>query len=135
MIDLGKTGKIMNEDLKKVFRNSGITTIIIFVYGLIIRQSSVYIASTLGAILSLLNLYLIYKDAEFLVYTKDGNPKKRVLSYSKRMVLNGLFLFFMVKVDFKWFVSGILGLLVVKLNILLIMLKAQLNNIFEKLKI
>ena len=64
-------GDIVNQELKTVFKNSGITILIIFVYGLIIRQNSVYIASTVGAILSIWNLYSMYKDAVVLVYKKN----------------------------------------------------------------
>ena len=38
-------------------------------------------------------------------------------------------------VNLQWLIAGALGLLVVKLNILLIMFSHQLNNIIKKLKI
>ena len=125
----------MNEDLKKVFKNTVITIVVIFIYGIIIGQKSVYIASTLGAILSLWNLYSIFKDAETLVYLKEASTKRKMISYTKRMFITGVFLFLMIKVDFKWFVSGTLGLLTVRFNIFLIMLKTQIDNIAKKLKI
>lgn len=125
----------MNQELKTVFKNSGITILIIFAYGLIIRQNSVYIASTLGAILSIWNLYSMYKDAEVLVYKKNASIKQGMASYSKRYLINGLFLGIMMYVNLQWLIAGALGLLVVKLNILLIMFSHQLNNIIKKLKI
>ena len=56
-------------------------------------------------------------------------------SYSKRYLINGLFLGVMMHINLQWLIAGALGLLVVKLNILLIMFSHQLNNIIKKLKI
>lgn len=125
----------MNKELKTVFKNSFITNLIIFVYGLVIGQKAVYIASTLGAILSIWNLYSMYKDAEVLVYKKNASIKQGVASYSKRYIVNGIFLGIMMYVNLQWLIAGALGLLVVKLNILFIMFGHQLNNIIKKLKI
>ncbi len=125
----------MNQELKTVFKNSGITILIVFAYGLIIRQKSVYIASTVGAILSIWNLYSIYKDSEVLIYKKNASMKQGILSYSKRYLINGFFLAIMMYVDFQWLIAGALGLLVVKLNVLFMMFSHQLNNIIKKLKI
>lgn len=130
----------MNKELKTVFRNSAITTIILFIYGLLIWQNSIFIGTTLGGILSIWNLYSIYKDAEVLIYKKNASIKQGVVSYSKRYLINGIFLFLMIYIDGKsnfkmqWFVSGIFGLLIVKFNILLIMFGHQFNNIIKKFK-
>lgn len=124
----------MNKELKTVFKNSFITILIIFVYGLFIGQKAVFIASTLGAILSIWNLYSMYKDAEVLMYKKNASIRQGVASYSKRYAINGLFLGLMMYFDLQWLIAGALGLLVVKLNILLIMFSHQLNNIVKKLK-
>lgn len=125
----------MNKELKLVFRNSGISSLIVFVYGIILGQKAVFIASTLGAILSIWNLYSIYKDSQVLIYKKNPSMKQGILSYSKRYLINGLFLALMMYIDLQWLIAGALGLLVVKLNILLIMFSHQLNNIIKKLKI
>jgi len=126
---------VMEKDLKLIFRNSGITTIIIFIYGLVIGEKSIYIASSLGAILSIWNLYSIYKGVEIMIYLRDSSKTRKMFGYMKRYVISGIFLVLMMKVDIKWFASGILGLLVVKFNILLSMLKEQFNNIAKKLKL
>jgi len=125
----------MNKELKLVFKNSFITTIVIFIYGLLIRQNSVYIGSFAGAFLSIVNLYWIYKDSEVVIYSKNSSTKQGLLSYGKRYILNGIFLALMMYIDLQWLIAGALGLLVVKLNILLIMFMHQLNNIVKKLKI
>lgn len=125
----------MNKELKLIFKNSFITNLIILIYGLIIGQKSVYIASTLGAILSMGNLYWIYKDSQVLVYRKSSSMKQSITSYGKRYIVNGLFLGLMMYINLQWLIAGALGLLVVKLNILLMMFMHQLNNIVKKLKI
>lgn len=124
----------MNQELKLVFRNSLITILIILIYGLIIGQKSIYIAFTLGAMVSLLNLYWIFKDAQVLAHVGERAVGKRKAAFIKRFLLSGVFLFLMIKVDFQWFVSGSIGLLVVKFNIFLLMLSLQYNNIKKKSK-
>jgi len=124
----------MDKELKVVFRNSLITALIMFIYGLVIGQKSIYIAFTLGAMVSLLNLYLIFKDAEILVHVGENALRKKKSGFMKRLLLNGFFLFLMIKVDFQWFISGSIGLLVVKFNVFLLMLNLQYNNIKKKLK-
>lgn len=124
----------MNRELKLVFRNSLITLLIIFIYGLIIWNKAVFIGASLGAVISIFNLYLIFKDAEVLIHVGENLLKKRKISYMKRFFISGLFLYLMIKVDFQWFVSGALGLFVVKLNIILLTLSMQFNNILNKSK-
>jgi hypothetical protein len=88
----------------------------------------------LGACLSIVSLYLLYKDAEYIVYTKVNPMKKTLLGYGKRYLLFGTFLGIMIYIDFQWFLAGALGLLVVKFNILLKMFSIHLKNIGSKLK-
>jgi len=125
----------MNQELKLVFRNSIITAIIMFIYGIIVGQKSVYIAFTLGAMASLLNLYWIFKDAEVLAHAGGRAVGKRKSSFFKRFFLNGVFLYLMIRVDLQWFVASSIGLLVVKFNIFLLMLNLQFNNIRKKTKL
>lgn len=124
----------MDKDLKSLFKNIFITIFIVFIYGLIIWEKAIFIGMTLGGIISVLALFLLYKDAEFIVYSKQKPMKKTIIGYSKRYLLYGFFLFLMVYIDFQWFVAGALGLLIVKFNILLRMFSIHLKNIKSNIK-
>ena len=78
----------MNQELKTVFKNSGITILIIFAYVLIIRQKSVYIASTLGAILSIWNLYSMYKDIIAVCISSQQKIKDYLFNQDKNNILS-----------------------------------------------
>ncbi len=124
----------MNNDLKSLFKNIFITILVVFIYGLIIWEKAIFIGMVLGGLISALALYLLYKDAEFVVYSREKPMQKTIIGYSKRYILYGVFLFLMVYIDFQWFVAGALGLLIVKFNILLRMFSIHLKNIKSNIK-
>lgn len=124
----------MDNELKKLFKNPWKTTIAIIIYGLILQEKAIYIAMTLGSLISIISLYMVYKDAEYILYKKNTPMKDTIIGYSKRYLMYGFFLWLMIYVDFSWFAGGILGLLVVKFNILLKMLSIHLKYIKAKLK-
>ncbi len=124
----------MNKDLKSLFKNIFITILIVFFYGLLIWEKSIFVGMVLGGLISALTLFLLYKDAEFIVYSKDKPMKRTIVGYSKRYLIYGFFLFIMIYIDFQWFVAGALGLLIVKFNILLRMFSIHLKNIKSNIK-
>lgn len=124
----------MDRELEKLFKNTAKTTVVILIYGILVREKAIYIAMTVGSLISMLSLYFLYRDAEFIMSTQNSPMKNTLLGYGKRYLLYGIFLWLMIYVDFKWFVGGMLGLLTVKFNILLKMVSIHLKYIKEKLK-
>ena len=109
----------MDKDLKLIIKKSFITSILILLYGLIVREKSVYIAMFLGSLVSIFAFYLIIKDTEYIVHSGRGSYQTAIIGYIKRYALYGIFLFVMIKIDISYFALGILGLLNTKFNILL----------------
>jgi hypothetical protein len=109
----------VDKDLKLIIKKSFITSFLILLYGLIVRQKTVYIAMCLGSLVSICAFYLIIKDTEYIVHSGRGSYKTAIIGYIKRYALYGIFLFIMIKIDISFFALAILGLLNTKFNILL----------------
>jgi hypothetical protein len=109
---------IFVEDLKLLIRRSIKTSIIILIYGLIIREEVVYIGAFLGSLISILSLYMIKWDVETVL--NSGNPVSiSIGGYLKRYLVYGLFLAALMYFGHNLFFGGVLGLLNVKFNLLL----------------
>lgn len=114
------------EELKRIFKNSLRTSIVILIYGLLTRNSVMYIGFFMGSLVSVLGLYMMTVDAKKIIYSKNG---KRIatLGYLKRYILYGLFLLIMVKLSgLPMMLGSTIGLLNVRLNICYIVVS---NNI------
>lgn len=109
----------MDKELKLIIKKSLITSLIILLYGLIVREKAVYVAMFSGSLVSIAAFYLIIKDTEYIVHSGRGSYKTAVIGYIKRYALYGIFLFIMIKIDISFFALSILGLLNTKFNILL----------------
>lgn len=124
----------MDKELKKLFINMSKTSIVIFVYGLIVRESAIYVAMFLASLISMLSLYMIYRNAHYIISKQNNPAKDTFISYTKRYLIYIVFLWLMVQVDLSWLIAGLLGLLSLKFNIFLKMLSIHLKNIKDKLK-
>jgi len=122
----------MENNLKRLIKNSTITAVAILVYGVVISSKPIY-AMVIGALISIGTLFMLIRDAEASIYT--GNAYKITgLGYAKRYLIYGLFLFILIKYFGKpYFVVGALGLLNVKFNILIIALMGYVEKFKRKL--
>ena len=114
------------EEVKKIIKNSTITSLVILIYGVLIRSREVYIGMFGGSLVSILCFYMIYIDVKTSII-KGENFKSGVLGYLKRyaiylLVLAGASHFF----DLAMMLGTAIGLLNVKFNILLVVLYKNL---------
>lgn len=114
------------EEVKKIIKNSTITSLVILIYGVLIRSREVYIGMSGGSLVSILCFYMIYIDVKTSII-KGANFKSGVLGYLKRYaiylsVLAGASYFF----DLAMMLGTAIGLLNVKFNILLVVLYKNL---------
>jgi hypothetical protein len=115
----------MNE-LKVIIRRGIITSAIILIYGLLSRNEYIYLGMFIGAVLSVIGFYMICLDAKASL-ASNSPFKVGVIGYLKRYVLYGIFLAIAAKFyGFPMLVSGVIGLLNIKINILSVTL---FNNI------
>lgn len=114
------------EEVKKIIKNSTITSLVILIYGVLIRSREVYIGMLGGSLASILCFYMIYLDVKTSII-KGANFKSGVLGYLKRyaiylLILAGASHFF----DLAMMLGTAIGLLNVKFNILLVVLYKNL---------
>lgn len=125
--------KIMDE-IKKLFKRMFLTSLIFLIAGLLTKSTHILVGLLSGSIISILSLYILSMDVKSIAYCKDHKLARKIaiLGYLKRYVLYliylGLILHFL---DFKYFLSAIIGLLSVRLNIYLILLEEKLKK-FKK---
>lgn len=114
------------DELKKIIKRGIITAIVVLVYGVLSGNKYIYMGMFLGAILSVVGFYMICLDAK--AGLASNSPfKVGVTGYLKRYFLYGIFLALATKFyGFPMLVSGVIGLLNIKFNILAI---ALFNNI------
>lgn len=114
------------DELKKIIKRGTITALVVLVYGVLSRNEYVYIGMFTGAILSVVGFYMICLDAKASL-ASNSPFKVGVIGYLKRYFLYGIFLAVATKFyGFPMLVSGVIGLLNIKINILAITL---FNNI------
>lgn len=114
------------EEIKKIIRNSIMTSVMILVYGIIIQSKEVYIGMFSGSLISILCFYMIYIDVKTSI-VKGANFKSGVLGYLKRytiylLVLAGASYFY----DLAMMLGTAIGLLNIKFNILMMVLYKNL---------
>lgn len=114
------------DELKKIIKRGIITAIVVLVYGVLSGNKYIYMGMFLGAILSVVGFYMICLDAKASL-ASNSPFKVGVIGYLKRYFLYGIFLALATKFyGFPMLVSGVIGLLNIKFNILAI---ALFNNI------
>lgn len=121
------------EQIKLLFKRAFITAILILAYGIIIQVKEIYIGMFLGALVSILALYMIYQDVNTIVVTKDGSKKRAMFGYLKRYFLYAVFLGIMGKIGgLPMILGSAIGLLNVKGNIYLLVLSDKFRKFRDK---
>lgn len=114
------------EELKRIIKRGIITSIVILVYGILTQNKYIYLGMFLGSLLSVVGFYMICLDAKSSLVS-NSPFKVGVVGYLKRYLIYGVFLGISTKYfGFPMLVSGVIGLLSIKLNILVLTL---FNNI------
>lgn len=118
------------EQIKLLFKRAFITAILILVYGIVVQGKEIYIGMFLGALVSILALYMIYQDVNTIVVTRDSSKKRAMLGYLKRYTLYGIFLAVMGRFGgLPMILGSAIGLLNVKGNIYLLVFSDKLKKI------
>lgn len=122
------------EDIKKLFNRMIIVTIIFLIYGLVIRNKYVLVGLVSGCIISILSLYMLSTDVKSIAYTKDQKIAKRIalIGFLKRYFLYIIYLAIILHfLDFKYFISAVIGLFNTRFNICIIALENKIKK-FKK---
>ncbi len=119
-------------DIKNLIRRAFITSAIIIIYGLIVREKMIYIGMFGGSLVSILAFYMICIDVKSVV-ARGGSYKAGIVGYLKRYLLYGITLasaayFFGVGM----MLSTAIGLLNIKFNIYIMVLYKNFINFKKK---
>ncbi|WP_286033667.1 ATP synthase subunit I [Fusobacterium necrogenes] len=121
------------EKVKSLFKRTGITALIIFIYGIVTGSREIYFGMFSGALISILGLYLLCLDVKKIVVTQQGSYKRGILGYIQRYALYGVYLGVMAKFfGLSMIICSGLGLLSVKVNILLMALSDKIIKVRDK---
>ena len=121
------------DKIKSLFKRTGITALIILIYGIIIGSKEVYFGMFSGALVSILGLYLLCLDVKKIIATQQCSYKRGILGYLQRYALYGVYLGVMAKFfGLSMIICSGLGLLNVKANILLMALSDKVIKIRDK---
>ena len=119
------------EEIKKLFKITIIVTTVTFLLGLIFQNKYLLFGISGGCAISVIALYMLSLDSKAITYSKDVKVAKRIayIGYAKRYFLHLLFLGALLYFtnDFRFFLSGFIGTLNVKLSI-------YFMNILRKIK-
>lgn len=114
------------EDIKKIIKNSLITSIIILIYGLIVGSKEVFGGMFLGSLISIFCFYTIYLDVKTSLL-RGASFKSGVLNYLKRYFIYcvslGTSIYFF---GLGMMLGTAIGLLNIRFNILLMVLYKNL---------
>nr|WP_307775180.1 ATP synthase subunit I [uncultured Cetobacterium sp.] len=114
------------DELKKIIKRGIVISVVILVFGIITSNKYIYIGMFLGSALSVVGFYMICLDAKASL-SSNSPFKVGVIGYLKRYFMYGVLLAILTKYyGFPMLVSGVIGLLSVKINILV---STLFNNI------
>lgn len=117
------------EQIKLLFKRAFITAVLILLYGIITATKEIYIGMFLGALVSILALYMIYQDVNTIVVTRDSSKKRAMFGYLKRYILYSVFFGIMGKIGgLSMILGSAIGLLNVKGNIYLLVLSDKFKK-------
>lgn len=122
------------EEIKKLFKRMIATSSVILVIGLITGNSHILVGLLSGSIISILSLYILSTDVKNIAYCNDHKLARKIaiFGYLKRYILYMLYLAIILYfLDFKYFISAVIGLLSVRFNIYMILLEEKLKK-FKK---
>lgn len=110
------------DEIKSLIQRAFITSVIIIIYGFIVKEKMVYIGMFTGSLISILAFYMICLDVKAIA-AKGGAYKAGILSYLKRYFLYGLILWLAIYFfGIGMMLSTAIGLLNIKFNIYIMVL-------------
>lgn len=123
------------EEVKKLFKRMWITALLFLVAGLVSRNSHLGFGTTSGCLISILSLYMLSMDTKSIAYCKDVKVAKRIamLGFAKRYILHfAFFAALLYFLDFKYFISAVIGVFSLRFNIYIIAVEQKLKKFKKK---
>ena len=120
------------EEIKRVFKISGIFAVVTLLFGVIFSNKYLYIGGFLGNLVSIWSFYMITVDTNKNLYS-DYPKKAAMVSFGKRYIVYLIFLGCMVKFfDLPMLISSAIGLLNIRISIFIHVLSGNIVKFHTK---
>ena len=101
--------EIIPKEIKRVFKISFLLTIVVVIFGIIIKRPELWLAFFIGSIASIMNSYLLLTVIHKTVYYQTHGKAGMYIEYIKRIAIFILSLYLVVLVTRKFFPNILLN--------------------------
>ena len=95
--------EIIPKEIKRVFKISFLLTIVVVIFGIIIKRPELWFAFFIGSVASIINSYLLLSVIHKTVYYQTHGKAGMYIEYIKRIAIFILSLYLVVLVTRKFF--------------------------------
>jgi hypothetical protein len=124
--------EIIPKEIKRVFKISFLLTIVVVIFGIIIKRPELWFAFFIGSVASIINSYLLLSVIHKTVYYQTHGKAGMYIEYIKRIAIFILSLYLVVLVTRKFFpellMNNIIG---AGVGILNFKISLFINNLLE----
>ena len=105
------------EEVKKIFRNSILTSLIILIIGVVFNERLLYIGIFIGSLIAVLGFYMMCTESRKIIYS-DSPKKVAIIGYFKRYAIYAFSLGIIAKYfGLPMLICSVVGLMNIKINI------------------
>lgn len=101
--------EIIPKEIKRVFKISFLLTIVVVIFGIIIKRPELWFAFFIGSVASIINSYLLLSVIHKTVYYQTHGKAGMYIEYIKRIAIFILSLYLVVLVTRKFFPNILLN--------------------------
>ena len=124
--------EIIPKEIKRVFKISFLLTIVVVIFGIIIKRPELWFAFFIGSVASIINSYLLLSVIHKTVYYQTHGKAGMYIEYIKRIAIFILSLYLVVLVTRKFFPNILLNNIVAAgVGILNFKISLFINNLLE----
>ena len=124
--------EIIPKEIKRVFKISFLLTVIVVIFGIVVKRPELWFAFFIGSIASIMNSYLLLTVIHKTVYYQTHGKGGMYIEYIKRVVIFVLSLYLVVFITRKFFpellMNNIIG---AGVGILNFKISLFINNLLE----
>ena len=124
--------EIIPKEIKRVFKTSFLLTVIVVIFGIVVKRPELWFAFFIGSIASIINSYLLLTVIHKTVYYQTHGKGGMYIEYIKRVVIFVLSLYLVVFITRKFFpellMNNIIG---AGVGILNFKISLFINNLLE----
>ena len=124
--------EIIPKEIKRVFKTSFLLTVIVVIFGIVVKRPELWFAFFIGSAASIINSYLLLTVIHKTVYYQTHGKGGMYIEYIKRIVIFVLSLYLVVFITRKYFpellMNNIIG---AGVGILNFKISLFINNLLE----